>query len=59
MRNNCHLAADFGTNLRVVFFGGIGLFPYSWGVVGSVKFSSVSLLSATSSYADDIAHTEN
>ena len=26
VRNNCHLAANFGINSRVVFLGGIGLF---------------------------------
>jgi len=34
VRNDCHLAANFGINSRVVFFGVVGLFLHSWGVVG-------------------------
>jgi hypothetical protein len=56
VRNNCHLAANFGINSRVVFLGGIGLF-FLWlercGVVLSFFISS---LSSISSYIDDMAY---
>ena len=38
VRNNCHLAANFGINSRVVFLGGIGLFLIAGVLWGGVKF---------------------
>ena len=61
MRNNCHLAANFGTSPRVVFLGGVGPLSFHLGRCEVVfkNYFRVSLLSAASSYIDDTAHTEN
>ena len=61
VRNNCHLAANSGTNPRVVFLGGVGpLFCHLGRCKVVIKnYFRVSLLSAASSYIDDTAHTEN
>ena len=59
VRNNWHLAANFGTNLRVVFLGGVGPLFFHLGrceVVFENYFRV--LLSAASSYIGDTAHTE-
>ena len=60
MRNNCHLAANFGIIPRVVFLGGVGPLFFHLGrceVVFENYFRV--LLSAASSYIGDTAHTEN
>jgi hypothetical protein len=50
VRNNCHLAANFGTNPRVVFLGRVGPLSLHLGRCEVVlNFFSFSLLSATSS----------
>ena len=61
MRNNCHLAANFGTSPRIVFLGGVGPLSFHLGRCEVVfkNYFRVSLLSAASSYIDDTAHTEN
>ena len=61
VRNNCHLAANSGTNPRVVFLGGVGPLSFRLGRCEVVfeNYFRVSLLSAASSYIDDTAHTEN
>ncbi len=61
VRNNCHLAANFGTNPRVVFLGGIG--PLSLHLVRCEvvfkKFSCFFVKRCFIIYIDDTAHTEN
>ena len=61
VRNNCHLAANFGISPRVVFLGGVGPLSFHLGRCEVVfkNYFRVSLLSAASSYIDDTAHTEN
>jgi len=58
VRNNCHLAANFGISSLVVFLGGIGFFLMALccGVVLSFFFP---FLSTTSSYIDDMAYIKN
>ena len=52
MRNECPLATNFGTNLRVVFLCGIGLFLIAGALWGGVKFY---IAKCYFIYIDDIA----
>jgi len=61
VRNNCHLAANSGTNPQIFFLGGIGLFSLYLGRC-EVVFKKILCFFVKCCFIiniDDTAHTEN